>query len=153
MHFGGIKLSKNERNKRICGLYFESKLTFSEISKIVKISTSQVSRIIRKNENYITEKNERKKETKIRHIESARKIMQKKRNSQDKARNDEKAVLDYLHNQASCELSQRRTINNRAFKKWNSSIYQYHNRTKEFRLKEEFKNKTSYSVPQKIKWK
>lgn len=76
--FGGIKLSKNERNKRICRLYFESKKTFSEISKIVEISTSQVSRIIRKNENYITEKNERKKETKIRHIESARKIMQKK---------------------------------------------------------------------------
>ena len=146
-------MSKNERNKRICELYFENKKTFSEISKIVKISTSQVSRIVGKNENYITEKNERKNETKIRHIESARKIMQKKRNSHNKARNDEKAVLDYLHNQASCELSQRKTINNRAFKKWNSSIFQYYNKTKEFRLKEEFKDKVSYSVPQKIKWK
>lgn len=79
--------------------------------------------------------------------------MKKKRNSHNKARSDEKAVLDYLHNQASCELSQRRTINNRAFKKWNSSVYQYHNKTKEYRLKEEFKNKISYAVPKKIKWK
>ena len=56
------------------------------------------------------------------------------------------------HRQATSELSGRRTINNRAFKKWNTSIYEYHNRTKEFRVKEEFKNAMSYSVPKKIKW-
>lgn len=146
-------MDKNKRNKRVCDLYFESKMTFSEISKVIKISTSQVSRIIKKNENYIIEKSQRKKQNKIKHVESTKKIMKKKRNSHDKARSDEKAVLDYLHNQASCELSQRKTINNRAFKKWNSSIYQYHNKTKEYRLKEEFKSKTSYAVPEKIKWK
>lgn len=39
-------------------------MTFSEISKIVNISTSQVSRIIRKNENYIIEKTKERKKIK-----------------------------------------------------------------------------------------
>ena len=134
-------------------MYFQKKMTFTEISKVTDLSISQVSRIVQKSENYICEKNERKKENITNHKESTKQIMRKKRNSQINTRNDDKYVLDYLHNQASCELSQRRTINNRAFKKWNSSIYQYHNKTKEFRIKEEFKNKTSYAVPKKIKWK
>ena len=56
------------------------------------------------------------------------------------------------HIQAAGELSGKHTINNRALKKWNSSIYDYHSKTNEFRLKEEFKNKTSYAMPKKIKW-
>ena len=47
------------------------------------------------------------------------------------------------HIQASCELSGRKTINNRAYKKWNSSIYEYHDKTKEYRIKKDLKNKVS----------
>ena len=132
LHFGGMKLDKSKRNVEICELYFQSKMSFSEISRKFDICVSQVSRIVRKNENYINEKNKRIQET--------------------KDKNDEKAILDYLHNQASAELSGRRTISNRAFKNWNSSIYEFHNRTKEFRLKKEFKERVSYAVPKKIKW-
>ena len=61
--------------------------------------------------------------------------------------------LKAKHYQASCELSGRKTINNRAFRNWNSSIYRFHERTKEYRVKEELKDKISYAVPKRIKWK
>lgn len=60
--------------------------------------------------------------------------------------------LDILHRQASIELSTRKTISNRAFRNWNSSIYEYHSRTKEYRIKDNMKNKISYAIPKKIKW-
>lgn len=144
--------SKFYRNEEIYKLYFYSKMTFSEISKVVDISISQVSRIVKKNENYIDEKIRRINENKLKNKEFTKQFMKEKRKSQAKGNTDEKAILDYLHNQASCELSEKRTINNRAFRNWNSSIYEFHNKTKEYRLKEEFKNKTSYAVPKKIKW-
>ena len=61
--------------------------------------------------------------------------------------------MEMQHFQATCELSGRRTINNRAFRNWNSSIYQFHNRSKEYRLKQDFKDRVSYAAPKKIKWK
>ena len=57
------------------------------------------------------------------------------------------------HYQASIELSGRKTISNRAFRNWNSSIYRFHKKTNEYRVKEEMLNKVSYAVPKKIKWK
>ena len=144
--------SKFNRNEEIYKLYFYSKMTFSEISKVVNISISQVSRIVRKNENYIDEKAKRINENKLKNKEFTKQFMKKKRKSHTIGNRDEKAILDYSHNQASCELSGKRTINNRAFRNWNSSIYEFHQKTKEYRLKEEFKNKTSYAVPKKIKW-
>lgn len=56
------------------------------------------------------------------------------------------------HIQASMELSGRKTINNRAYRNWNSSIYEYHNKTKDYRVKKDYENKVSYAVPKKIKW-
>lgn len=147
-----MKKGKFYRNEEIYRLYFQNKMTFSEISVKTNISISQVSRIIRKNENYIYEKNQRKKINRIKHNENTKKLMKQKRKTQTNENRDEKAILDYLHNQASCELSGRRTINNRAFRNWNSSIYEFHNKTKEYRLKKEFKSKASYAVPKKIKW-
>ena len=62
------------------------------------------------------------------------------------------AAMKLLQIQDACEMSGRKTINNRAFRNWNSSIYQYHNRTKEYRIRKDFENKVSYAVPKKIKW-
>lgn len=148
-----LKESQIRRNEEICKLYFQSKMTFSEISKVVDISISQVSRIVSKNENYIYEKNRRININQTKHSELTKEIMRKKRNSQADEKRDEKAILDRSHNQASSILSGKRTINNRAFRNWNSSIYEFHNKTKEYRLKKEMESKASYAVPRKIKWK
>ncbi len=137
-------------NKEICELYFQGKMTFSDISKQVNISISQVSRIVRKDENYISEKNRRKEENRKKHKEYTKQLMKKKKGICAKKNKNEKAILDYLHNQASVEMSNRRGINNQSFRDWNSSIYRFHYKTKEYRIKEELKNKISYAAPKKL---
>lgn len=141
------RVDKYTRNQKICELYFIEKMIFSEIATEVNISISQVSRIVGKREEYNKEKNRRKEETKERHKMSKRRFKAKNRSTQV----NEKAILDYIHNQDCRELSGRQTINNRAFRKCNSSIYDYYEQTNEYRLKEEFKDKTSYAVPKKVK--
>lgn len=140
------------KKEKIIISYYEEKLNMVTISKNLNVSKQYVSKIIKTDSRYSNEKDKRKEESAIR---------QKRRNIQcitknRKLKKDEKERLDAFvemqHIQSSGELSGRHTINNRAFKKWNSSIYEFHSRTKEFRLKEEFKNRTSYAVPKKIKW-
>ena len=61
--------------------------------------------------------------------------------------------MEMQHIQASYELSSRKGINNRAFRNWNTGMYSYNHKTKEYRVKDKYKDKVSYSVPKKIKWK
>lgn len=140
-------MDKDIRNQKIYELYFIKKKNFSEIAKEVNISISQVSRIVGKSEEYNTEKNQRKEETKERHRMSKRRLKAKNRNTQI----NEKAAMDRAHYQASGELSGRRSISNRDFRKCNSSIYDYYEKADEYRLKEEFKDRTSYAVPKRVK--
>lgn len=127
-------------------LYYEHKLNIIEISNKLNVTKQYVSKIVKNDSRHINEKEQRKRQNKIKRREYQKEYKSKKRkeNSND--------ILLYLHAQAAAELSSRRTINNRAFKKWNSSIYGYYSKTKEFRIKEEFKNKVSYATPKKIKW-
>lgn len=61
------------------------------------------------------------------------------------------AILKNQHIQASMELSGgKKTISNRAFRNWNSSIYKYDNKTKSYKVKSNVV--TTYDVPKKIKW-
>lgn len=139
--------------EKIIIFYYEEKLNTITISDKLKVSKQYVSKIIRKDIRYNDEKIRRKQESSAK--QKNRNIACIKKNRERTKTHNEKinAILELQHIQASCELSGRKTINNRAFRNWNPSIYQFHNRTKEYRLKEEFKDKTSYAVPKKIKWK
>lgn len=132
--------------------YYEERLNTITISKNLNVSKQYVSKIIRTDNRYCDEKKKRKEESAIRQKQRNIQYITKNRQMKKSANERIDAFLEMQHIQASSELSGRKTINNRAFKKWNSSIYEFHNRTKEFRLKEEFKDKTSYAVPKKIKW-
>lgn len=132
--------------------YYEERLNTIAISKNLKVSEQYVSKVIRTDNRYNDEKNRRKQESAIK--QKQRNINCIKKSRQIKRSNNEMldGFMEIQHRQAAGELSGRKTINNRALKKWNSSIYEYHNRTKEFRIKREFKNRTSYALPKKIKW-
>lgn len=132
--------------------YYEEKLNIIAISKNLKVSKQYVSKIIKTDVRYNDEKNRRKQESAIRQRQRNINCIKKNRDIK-KAMNERlNGSIEKDHIQAAGELSGRRTINNRVLKKWNSSIYEYYNRTKEFRIKKEFKNKTSYAMPKKIKW-
>lgn len=136
--------------EKIISLYYDEKMSNKTISIKLKVSTPYITKIIKADQRYIKEKNRRKKETSIRKRQQNIECIKRKRQIVKNERLD--GYMELQHIQASSELSGKRTINNRAFKKWNSSIYSYHSRTNEFRLKNEFKERTSYAVPKRIKW-
>ena len=140
------------RKEEIILLYYEKKLNTIEIAEKLKISKQYISKIIKTDSRYLDEKSNRKLNSNKRHIEKNKECIKKKRQLSKNKNEQLDASLEVLHRQASAELSNRKTINNRAFKKWNSSIYNYHNKTNEFRVKENFKDKVSYALPKKIKW-
>lgn len=140
------------KKEKIKIYYYEKKLNTIEISKKLKVTKQYVSKIIRMDNRYDNEKLKRKQESAIRQKKRNIKCITKKRKINQLKKAQANAILEKQHIQASIELSGRKTINNRAFKKWNSSIYEYHNRTREYRLKEEIKSKVSYAIPKKIKW-
>ena len=122
--------------EEIINLYYEKKMTNKSISTKLNVSLP-----------YITRKNESAIKQKRRNIEC---IKRRREVLRDERIN---GSMKLQHMQDVIELSGRHTINNRAFKKWNTSIYQYYERTKEFRVKQELESKTSYAVPKRIKWK
>lgn len=138
------------KKEKIILFYYEEKLNTIVISDKLNVSKQYVSKIIKTDPRYLEEKATRKQETKKRHNNQKVEYNKKRRNRIKNERLD--AALDVLHRQASFELSRGKTISNRAFRNWNSSIYKFHNRTKEYRIREDYKDKVSYAVPKKIKW-
>ena len=142
-----MRMADLERNKQICKLYFEDKLSVTEIGNKINLSISQVSRILSKSPNYNQEKANRKDENYKRHNEQAKEIMKKKRN---KKQAEDKATMDKLHNQASLELSYTHTISKIDIRKNCSSAYNYNSSKKRFELD----NTIAYSndMPKIIKY-
>lgn len=137
--------------EEIINLYYERKMTNKSISTKLNVSLPYITKIIKTDNRYQNEKLRRKNESAIKQKRRNIECIKRKRNV---LRNERiNGIMELQHMQDVIELSGRHTINNRAFKKWNTSIYQYYDRTKEFRVKQELKSKTSYAVPKRIKWK
>lgn len=138
--------------EKIIILYYEEKLNTIQISDKLCVSKQYVSKIIKTDNRYIDEKQRRKDENRIKQKERNIACINKTRAKRSANTEREVAAMKLQQIQDACEMSTKRTINNRAFRKWNSSIYEFYSRTKEFRLKKEYENKVSYAVPKKIKW-
>lgn len=136
--------------ENIIVLFFEEKLSIIEIADKLNITKQYVSKIVRKDIRYIEERENRKLKSKEKQKKRVKNYIYNKRRNERQERLN--AIVEMQHIQASYELSGRNTINNRAYRNWNSSIYIYNNSTKEYQIKEEYKNKTSYAIPKKIKW-
>lgn len=134
----------------IINYYYEEKLNTVEISRKLDISKQYVGRIVKTDLRYEKERINRKENNLINRKKKKYEYKKRKRQEIREARLDD--ILERQHIQASIELSSRKTINNRAYRNWNLSIYEFHNKTKEYRIKEDIKNKISYAIPKKIKW-
>ena len=145
---GGLDMTKKEKIKT---LYYEERLNIVIISEKLHISKQYVSKVIRNDTRYELEKKRRKDENAIKQKQRNIQCITNKRKRIKSEQID--AYVEMQHFQATTELSGRKTINNRAFRNWNPSIYQFHNRSKEYRVKQDFKDKVSYAVPKKVKWK
>ena len=70
-----MKKTDLERNELIYKLYFQDKLTLTQISHQINLSISQISRVLSKSPNYVQEKNKRKEENRKKHIEQTKEII------------------------------------------------------------------------------
>lgn len=111
-------------------MYFEKKFKQKDIAKQLGISKYIVSRTLNHNDKYKTEKEKRAKEQKLIHKEKTKKYIYIKR-EKEYAMNQK---IKQNHIQASIELSAGKTINNRAFRKWNSSIYRLNPKKKYYEI-------------------
>ena len=136
--------------EQILNYYYEEKLNTIEISNKLKVTKQYVSKVIKVDSRYSDEKAQRKLLNHEKHKKQVNECV--KKNKQAKRKDREYDSMKVLQRQAAIELSSHKSINNRAFRNWNSSIYEFHNNTKEFRVKKEFENKVSYAVPRKVKW-
>ena len=129
-----LKKTDLERNELIYKLYFQDKLTLTQISHQINLSISQISRVLSKSPNYVQEKNKRKEENREKHIEQTKEIIKNKRLQKQI---EEKQILDILHNQASFELSYIHPMSKYAIRKNCSSAYNYNQNKKRFELKDD----------------
>ena len=129
-----LKKTDLERNELIYKLYFQYKLTLTQISHQINLSISQISRVLSKSPNYVQEKNKRKEENREKHIEQTKEIIKNKRLQKQI---EEKQILDILHNQASFELSYIHPMSKYAIRKNCSSAYNYNQNKKRFELKDD----------------
>ena len=135
--------------EKIIDLFFDKKLLIVEIAGKLNITKQYVSKIVRQDFRYTQERENRKLKNKEKQKKRVKNYIYNKRKKERQERLN--AMVEMQHIQASMELSGRNTINNRAYRNWNSSIYEYHNKTKDYRVKKDYEDKVSYAVPKKIK--
>lgn len=130
--------------------YFEEKMKQVDIATELNVSKYKVSRVVTKDPRYKTEKERRKESNRKKNREETKKYISKER----KKKKDDIAYeqLKQAHIQATMELSGgRKTISNRAFRNWNSSIYKYNEKNQSYQLKSGIN--VGADVPKTIKWK
>lgn len=129
--------------------YFQDKMKQIDIAKELNISKYKVSRVVTKDPRYRAEKERRKEVNRRKNREETKEYINKQR----KRKKDDigYAQLKQAHMQATAELSGgRKTITNRAFRDWNTSIYEYDSKSQCYKLRKGVN--TGCDVPRTIKW-
>ena len=135
------------KKQEIIELYYENDMKIIDIANTVQVSRAYISKIIKNDIRYKNKKDRQKAETqkrkKIYTNNKMKKIRQEKR--------QQYAFMKQQHLQDIQELSSsRNAISNMVFRNWNSSIYQYKDKTKAYHLKKGII--VGNDVPKKIKW-
>lgn len=135
--------------EKVLDLYFIDHKKQKEIAEQLNISKYTVSRIVTKDSRYTKEKEERKKRNKENNKKRTVEYIYSIRNQKQV---DEYESVRKMHIQASMELSERnKPMNNKAYRDWNSSIYDYNEKNKSYVLKKGIN--VGADVPKRINWK
>lgn len=117
------------KKEEITLLYFQEGKNLTQISEILEVSISYISKILRKDTRYAEEKENRKADNLVQRRKQQKKIIYANRkNNIDLAY----AVLLKQHNDDVKELSKTSKIGELALRKWCSSVYKYNNKKKRY---------------------
>lgn len=135
-----------ENKEKIIELYYISHLKVKEIQDLLNISAPYISKIIKNDIRYESEKIFRKEISKKNRKIAQNKFMRNKREMQKVE--DNYSIVQSQHNQASRELSKGRHLTNENYRKWNYSAYKYNPSKKRYEFNEKLGR--SYDVPKYI---
>lgn len=135
--------------EKIIYLYYIEKKLCKDIAIELNISTSTVTRTIKKDSRYNLEKENRKKTNKANHNKEIQKRVDNKRKQMQFKNNNDDLILREIHIQDSMELSDRKYLSNENYRKWNYSAYKYNPSKKRYEFREELGR--SNDVPKYIK--
>lgn len=119
----------SEKKEEIKVLYFEERKTLTEISDLIGVSISYISKILRKDERYADEKENRKADNLAQRRKKQKKLIYANRKNKIDLTY---AVLLKQHEQDTKELSKTSKIGDFALRKWCSSVYKYNNQKKRY---------------------
>ena len=146
----GINMKSNK--EEILRLYFKEKLKQVEISEIIGISKNAVSKVVKQDNRYKSEKNNRKQLSKKSHNKKIQTIVENKRKILKEKNDADFYILKMMHEQASKELSGgKKTISNIDYRNWNKSAYEYNKNKDTYILKKELT--VGADISKRIKWK
>lgn len=118
-----------EKKEEITILYFQEGKNLTEISELIGVSVSYISKILRKDSRYAEEKENRKSNNLTQRRKKQKKLIYANRkNSVDL----EYAVLLKQHKEDTRELSKTSKLGDLALRKWCSSVYKYNNKKKRY---------------------
>lgn len=104
-------------------LYFEDKMSLTDISKSLNVTVGYISKILKDNEKYLEEKQRRKDENLAKRRSLQKDLIYK--NRKQKGIDTAYIALQKEHERASMELSQSSRLGTNAIRKWCSSAYKY----------------------------
>ena len=117
------------KKEEITLLYFQEGKNLTQISEILEVSISYISKILRKDTRYAEEKENRKADNLVQRRKHQKKIIYANRkNKIDLAY----AVLLKQHDDDVKELSKTSKLGDLALRKWCSSVYKYNNKKKRY---------------------
>lgn len=117
------------KKEEITILYFQEGKSLTEISELIGVSVSYISKILRKDSRYADEKENRKSNNLTQRRKKQKKLIYANR----KSRIDlEYAVLLKQHKEDTRELSKTSRLGDLALRKWCSSVYKYNNQKKRY---------------------
>lgn len=140
---------KSDKKESIINLFYIEHLKVKEIAEIINVDSSYITRIIKSDDRYLNEKNNRKVISRKRHIENTKTSVKKSRDVKKFNNKVDDLILKNLHRQASIELSKGKHLTNENYRKWNYSAYRYNPSKKRYEFCEELGR--SYDVPKYIK--
>ena len=126
--------SKGTKDK-IIELFFVKRLKPVDIAKKLKVGMPYITKIIRKDERYIEEKESRKSENKEKN-KIQKRIYAQNRREKEKQDKIEYERLLIQKNQDNQILSTKKKEDDLQYAKWNSSVYEYDKNTSDLVLKD-----------------
>ena len=125
-----------EKKNVIIELFFEKHLKVNEIAENIGTSSAYITKIIKQDPRYTEEKQCRKDISQQNRKIAKNNFMKNKR--EQKRIDDQYSMVQAQHNQDVRELSKRGHMNNEAFRKWNSSAYNYNPSKHRYEFNEKF---------------